>query len=273
MAGKVQDHSGLVPSANVEGGGSELVPVQERPKRKKERKESDGFLSDEFRGGIRRYWPILLAIFLIIVAFAGGFCLGRFGFAAPAAEGDQDSSSPHIVSSNAVIAQLEKCSELVTAKVYYGDVIDFEAGEIPVISQNSFTMFYKATVSAGVDLSGVTPIIDDEARTITVVIPEATIQSVDVDEDSLAYYDEKTSLLNHNDLDTASDALAEAKADARKDVEELGLLDSAEEQAVEIIEGFLSPFTEDVYADEDGNCYKVVVTVQSDDDEETDEDE
>lgn len=212
-------------------------------------------------------------IILIIAAFAGGFYIGRFGISAPVAEDDQDTSSVHIVSSEAVVTQLEKCAELVTAKMYYGDLVDIEAGEVPIINKSSFTMFYKATVSAGIDLSDVVPVIDNESRTIIVTLPEATIQSVEVDEDSITYFDKKDSLFEPNDLEAATKALALAKEDARADVKELGLLDSAEEQAVEAVEGFLSPFSEDVYADEDGNCYEIVVMLESEQDEETDEDE
>ena len=247
MAGKGQDHSELVPSENIEGGGSELEPVEERSEHAGTSGGPGG--SRRKRGG--RFSPrrLFVLVVVVVVVVIAAFCLGKFGSSG-------DGSSLQIVSSETVSAQLERCAELTSAKMYYADLVEYESGDIPIISKSSFTMFYKATITAGIDLTDVQPVIDNAARTITVTLPAATIQSVDVDEDAIDFYKKSIGLFDTNNLKAATTALDEAEEDARADVEELGLLDEAEESAVAVVEGLLAPFEEDVYG------YEVIVTVE-----------
>ena len=229
------------------GGGSEPEAVRKRWGRRKGAGRG---------GGSNR--GIIIALILIIIAFIAGVWIGKNGIPGL-------SSGGATVTSKAVVMQIEECAELTSAKMYYAAIVNFDEGDIPYITKKSFKMYYSAMIYAGVDLTDVTPEIDDEARTITVTIPEATVLSVDVDEDSIEYYDDKSGLFSINTHEADKQASIEAEDDAIEGAEEHGLLDEAEESAKSTIKGFLSPFTEEEYADKDGNCYEVIVLVEGED--------
>ena len=194
----------------------------------------------------------------------GGFLIGRFGIPGV--------SSGEKVTSDAVAIKIEKCADLVSAKAYCAGLYEYDnKGQIPYITKTTLTVYYVATVYASVDLTDVVPVVDDEALTITVTIPEAQIMDVSTDEDEFRAFNKKSSLTDPIDFDVNSEVRSEAKQDAKKKAKELGLLDDAEDNAKEIIEGFLSPFTEEEYADKDGNCYEVIVEVEGEDADEAEE--
>ena len=258
-------------SSRQSRGGSELEPAEERSERagKKAAKAAAKKAVSAGKGivaFIKRFWPVLL----ILAAFFAGYYIGHNGLPGSGSEdtSEEEDSSLQTVSHAAVVGQLDACAELVSAKMYYASLSDYSNKEIPIISKTSFTMYYECVVSAGIDLTDVQPVIDDEARTITVTLPAATIQSVDVDEGSLEFYKESTGIFSiGKQKEAVAEALELAEEDARTDIEELGLLDDAEENAVEIIEGFLSPFEEDVYG------YEVIVTVEGSESDDADADE
>ena len=151
-----------------------------------------------------------------------------------------------------VTEQLENCQELATAKLEYRGLVTYEEGEIDWITKTGFTMIYDATVRAGVDLSEAEVSVD--GADITIDLPAASIQSVEVDADSLEFYDEKYALFNWQDREDTAAALELAEDDAEAKAEEDGLVELAEEQAVETIETLFSPFTTD-------GSYTLTVTV------------
>ena len=151
-----------------------------------------------------------------------------------------------------VTEQLENCQELASAKLEYRGLVTYEEGEIDWLTKTGFTMIYDATVRAGVDLSEAEVSVEDGQ--ITIDLPAATIQTVEVDADSLEFYDEKYALFNWQDREDTAAALELAEEDAEAKAEEDGLVELAEEQAVETIETLFSPFTAD-------GSYTLTVTV------------
>lgn len=214
-------------------------------------------------GFVHSFWSILVAFLLVIVvAFAAGYHIGRNGIPGPSSDSDE------VIS--AIGAKIEYCADLVSAKALYRDLYDYDnEGKIPYITQSSVTVFYSCTVYAGVDLTDVVPVVDEEEHTITVTIPEAQITAIETDDEAFRYFDSVSAITNPNNFESSNDVKVAVKKDAKKDVTEQGLLDEAEDHAKVILEGFLSPFEGEEYADKDGNCYEVIVEVEGEDSADT----
>lgn len=96
---------------------------------------------------------------------------------------------------------------------------------------------YAGTIKAGIEFGDVKVKVDDEARTITVTMPEVILISNELDNDSFRVYDEKNSIFNpftFEDFNLSQDALkqaAETAADSR------GLREEALANARTIITG------------------------------------
>ena len=187
----------------------------------------------------------VLGIIVAVALVAAGFALARY----------EDSLGEPKVSLDAVTVaeQLEGCQELACAKLEYRGFVTYEEGEIDWLTKTGFTMVYDATVRAGVDLSEAEVTVDGSQ--ITIVLPPATIQTVEVDADSLEFYDEKYALFNWQERDDTATALELAEENALEVAEEDGLIEAAEEQAVEVIETLFSPFTAD-------GVYTLTVTIE-----------
>lgn len=153
-------------------------------------------------------------------------------------------SSPTVsLTTTLVSEQLEKCQDLATARLRYHGLSKYEQGDIDLINKKGFTMVYDADIKAGVDLSKASVAIN--GRQVTIDLPEATIQSVEIDPSSIQYYDEKFALFNWSNKRDATEALKLAKSDAEKQAQASSLADEASKNAKDAIEGLLDPFTQD----------------------------
>lgn len=152
-----------------------------------------------------------------------------------------------------VTTQLEKCQDLVSAKLEYRGLVTYEEGDIDWINKKGFTMVYDATVSAGVDLSEAEVSVD--GRNISIVLPRAKRQSLSIDPDSLTFYDEKFALFNWQDRTDTAEALKLAEKDVKAKVAKSKLIKTANKQAKQTVETLFAPLT-----GEDG--YTLSVTVK-----------
>ncbi len=104
---------------------------------------------------------------------------------------------------------------------------------------------YEGIVTAGIDLSDVDVSIDD--KTIQITIPEATIQSVDVNPGTLEYIFQKE---KYNTQDVPAEAYKLCKADLeRRAKEEEDLLAIAKENAADAISALIEPWISEVSSD------------------------
>jgi len=143
-----------------------------------------------------------------------------------------------VVTSEYVEERLSNVSKLTTAELSYTGLIHYAEGSIPYITQKSFNMIYTAEIEAGIDASEMEiTVTDTEVR---VVIPAATVQSVNIDPDTIAFYDEKKALFNWEEKQDALDAMSAAEDDAMENADINGLLERSDEQATEIVRGILS---------------------------------
>ena len=142
------------------------------------------------------------------------------------------------ITSSFISNKLEMVSELTTAKLTYNCLVYYSDGSIPLLTQKSFTMTYRAEVRAGVDLSKAEIKITDKEVLLT--LPAVQILDTVVDSDSIQFYDEKAALLNWGKKTDVLDGMTAAQ----KDVEEKADFDSlkleAKNQTKQLLTGIFS---------------------------------
>ena len=143
------------------------------------------------------------------------------------------------LSSSTINQQLAACSKLTTAELTYSGLIHFSEGDIPYINQNSFSMIYTATATAGIDISQASTTVTD--TDIIITLPECELQEINVDSDSIEFYDEKTSIFNRSEKTDAITALKYAQDDVRSKADIDSLIEKATNQTETIIKGILEP--------------------------------
>ena len=174
---------------------------------------------------MKKVMAIIIVILLMVIA-AGGTWYYL-----------QQKSRPR-VDVQGLMERLEECSDLTTAKNYYTGLVRFSEGSVPLINKNSFSMKYDAVISAGFDLEKVGIEVTDDK--VTVKVPKAEIIDINIDPDSLEFYDNKTSLFKTDRKEATKQALVEAKKDAEEHAAEKGLLEEADKRAEIIFKGILS---------------------------------
>lgn len=137
-----------------------------------------------------------------------------------------------------LMERIEDCAELTVARNYYSGIVRFEEGTVPLITKNSFTMKYSAEIDAGFDLDQVSIEVTDNE--VIVTVPPAEIQSINIDPDSLEFYDNKTSLFKTDRKEATKKALQEAKKDADANATKKGLIEEADKHAEVLFKGILA---------------------------------
>ncbi|MCI8585804.1 MAG: DUF4230 domain-containing protein [Lachnospiraceae bacterium] len=168
----------------------------------------------------------------VILALLIGIGMGVYGdirYRAPKKE-------PELTSAF-VSGKLEAVSELTTARLTYTGLIKYSEGKIPFLTQNSFSMIYTAKVRAGVDLARAG--IEIGEAQVVITLPECEVQSIDIDEQSIEFYDEHWALFNRTEKEDVIDTIAAAKEDVQQNADLESLLESAGQQTRQLIKGLL----------------------------------
>ncbi len=137
-----------------------------------------------------------------------------------------------------LMERIQDCAELTVARNYYSGIVRFKEGTVPLIDKNSFTMKYEAEIDAGFDLEQVSIEVTDDQ--VIVTVPPAEIQSINIDPDSLEFYDNKTSLFKTDRKEATKKALQEAKKDAEANATKKGLIEEADKHAEVLFKGILA---------------------------------
>lgn len=143
------------------------------------------------------------------------------------------------VTSSMIESRLADCSELTTCNLVYVDLVKYENGTIPFISKKSFSMIYQANVRAGIDLSKAAVKVTPTA--VRIELPETEVQSIEVDTNSLRFYDEHFALFNWNNKEDITEAIVLAKNDAEKNIDFDKLKAQARLQAEKVISKLIEP--------------------------------
>lgn len=125
------------------------------------------------------------------------------------------------VTENVIMGKIESSSELTSAKLIYTGLKHYSDGKIPFLTQEAFSMTYSATIRAGIDLDHLDVDVTDSRVVITV--PEVEIQEINVDEDSIQFYDKKFALFKGDSKEDVITAIKEIKQEieAKPELEEL----------------------------------------------------
>ena len=144
-------------------------------------------------------------------------------------------------------AKLEKASELTTTKLKYNGFTKYTDTGVKVLNRSDFLIVYTATARAGIDVKDIKITSDKITKTVKVKLPKAKILDVKVDPSTIKYYDTKFALFNFDSREDANDAQALAEKKAKKELEGMGILESANEQAEVLIRGLLQESIPDDY--------------------------
>ena len=182
---------------------------------------------------IRTFLIIIIILVIIIAALAAALKI---------TSSTKEKAVPELTSTM-INQQLESCSNLVAAELTYNGLIHFSEGDIPIINQNSFSMIYTATAKAGIDISkAATTVTDTE---IIILLPACEVQEINVDADSLEFYDERTSIFNRSEKTDVVTAIKYAEDDVRAKADLDSLITRAQNQTEQIIRGVIKPVAED----------------------------
>ena len=142
---------------------------------------------------------------------------------------------------------LEKKSELTTAQITYTGISEFKDEGTLFLNKQDFTMVYSAKARIGIDVKDIKINSNEESKKITITMPKASVQDVNVDTESIKYYNTKFALFNTNQKEDSNKAIALAKKEAEKEVLKLGVLEMANSQAKDLIKGIISDSVPDDY--------------------------
>lgn len=185
---------------------------------------------------------IIILLIAAVLFAAAGFACARHIYREP---------EPSI-STTAIEQKLVQCSSLTTAKLEYRGLVQYSEGEIPLINKKGFSMIYDAQIQAGIDLSLADVTVNGD--TIQITLPEPSIQSIEINPDTIEFYDEQYALFNWTDKEDVTTALEYAKQDAELQADSSEILSLAKEQAHTVIETLLFPITDD-----SANTYKLEI--------------
>ena len=181
---------------------------------------------------------LFLGILLCVLVGAGGFLGGRYAAA--------NSEKTPELSSVVLESRLTEINELATITYSYTNMAQFENsndfyGVTLPFTTKKFILTYDGTIKAGIDLSRAQ--VKVSGKTVRVRLPEARILSHEIEEDSVEIFDEKTSIFNPFTVEDFTTFQAEQKTIMEEKAVSRGLLEQAEEKAVDrvrlLLEGVL----------------------------------
>lgn len=140
--------------------------------------------------------------------------------------------------------ELKNISKLQTAEITYGCIVDFKDGEIPIINKKQFSMYYEATVQAGIDMGKITCI--EENGKFIIQLPAVQIDKVSIDPNSLEFLDVDKAIFNKFQPNDTQTALQRANEDVYNQATTDQLLDIAEKNAIDVVTSFFSAFNKDI---------------------------
>jgi len=170
------------------------------------------------------------AVFIILMLAAGGFAGFKIGSIF------YKNKQPEITAAS-ISQKIQNASELTTAELVYDGLLTYTDGDIPLLTQKGFSMTYSAKIRAGIDFSKIDINITKDA--VVIDIPEAQIQSVNVDPGSIEFYDERRALFNWTKKDDISNAVLLSEEDAAAHANTEELLKRADGQIRVMLEGML----------------------------------
>ncbi len=155
------------------------------------------------------------------------------------------------ISSETIQEGLREMGVLITEEYYFTQVEDYSKTKTLfkfITTESGFVYSYDGTVSAGMDFNEIVVKKYDNEKKISVAIPKASIQYVDVDYDSFKKYEEKEAMWNKISLEDYNISMKEFETAATNRAVERGILERADEGAKVIIENFVRGLADEDYS-------------------------
>ena len=182
------------------------------------------------RRSMRRVFLTIIVVMLFAFFVAGlGIFVGYKLF-------HKEEKKPEITSAF-ISSKIDEVSDLTSAEMTYNGVIYYKEGDIPFITQKSYTMSYTAEIRAGIDVSEVK--VNVVGNTVVVKLPETEIQSINVDPNSVNFYGESHALFNWDNKKDGVEAIKNAEADVEANADLQELKSKATKNSKEIIENII----------------------------------
>ena len=151
------------------------------------------------------------------------------------------------VNTETIREEIANMGTLITQEYYFTQVEKYTKEKTImkfITSSSEFLYSYDGAVTAGVDFEKIAISKDDDAKTITIDIPDSEIFSVNIDKDTFKIYSEKDSLWNPLKLEDYNTSLAKFEAAAKEKALANGILEKSDAQAKTIIENFVNSLPE-----------------------------
>lgn len=136
------------------------------------------------------------------------------------------------------IGELTTQSAYITEVNVSEDARDLFGLEIP-FTQSKTIFSYDVVVKAGTDFSNIKWNVDDNAKTISVTLPEFYISSTDLQTDSFKLYHEAESIFTPITVEDINASIADLTKNAQQTALDNGILEEAEANAKELLTGFI----------------------------------
>ena len=137
------------------------------------------------------------------------------------------------------IGELATVEYLFTDTAVFSDSKQIKNWNIP-FTEKSFTVRWDGRIKAGIDITGVSIEVNEEAKNIIVNVPAATILSYEIFTDSVEVFDEKNNVFNPISIEDKVEVDAKSEDAMRERAIDNGLLEKAQENAENILRSLLT---------------------------------
>ena len=151
------------------------------------------------------------------------------------------------ISTDIIKEKLKDIGFLCTEEYYFTQVAQYKSTKkdffnffsIP-LTQSHFICSYDGLITAGIDFESIVVEKNDENKTITISVPQATIKSTEIFEDSYKVFDEKESIFNPISTNDDNNVRKKMKQNAIQKAKDNNVLEKADDNAKNTIEQFVA---------------------------------
>ena len=154
-----------------------------------------------------------------------------------------------VITNSLVGDRLAGLQELVTTEYIYTNSGKYEnQNQITIIGKDfnvpftgkRFIVAYDGRIKVGLDLNQARVNVDEEAHTVTVLLPDSQIISHETFEDTLVVLDETNNVFNPISIENYNEFVSGQKSDMERKAIDRGVLASADAEAKRVVQSFLS---------------------------------
>ena len=142
-----------------------------------------------------------------------------------------------------IIKQIRESSELTTSKVTYAGLYHYEDSGARFINKGDFSILYEAVIRIGIDVSNVDVNTNNLTKKITIKIPSAEILDVNINEETVQFFDSKFAPFNFDTREDVTDVLSKTKEDAVNKMVDKIDYEIANKQSELLIKGIIENIT------------------------------